>query len=513
MNWRLSHLSTRLALAFAVLIVTLSAVGLVVWRELESLSAEAADLSQRRVHQVVRLGAIRREVAVAQSQLRQLLLSRSEDQAQSAVAGSGKAVEAMSRELDAFEKDIFSQEARDHVSRLRQQIAAYSAARSEVISVFRSAGRDRAFDQVLNGTDPARKPLLATLTEALEWQQKVMQARVAQVAGETRSIQGLMLGALVLMAGMAVGSAVWLMRHLHRRTEEALQVARRIAANDLEARVEVTGADEFTPLLKEMGVMRDALHQLVAAARGASEQIQTASTEVAAANQDLSGRTEQTAGSLQETASSLDSLTATVQQTAKAAEQAHSLASAAAQAANQGGELVGQVVQTMGDISQSSQRIADIITVIDGIAFQTNILALNAAVEAARAGEQGRGFAVVAGEVRTLAQRSATAAREIKDLIGASVARVQSGDELVRRAGQSMEDIVTQVRRVNDIMADITCATGEQSAGLAQVNTAVGQLEQMTQQNAALVEQNAAAAESLQGQAERLTGVVSAFRV
>ncbi|NUP88094.1 MAG: chemotaxis protein, partial [Burkholderiaceae bacterium] len=247
--------------------------------------------------------------------------------------------------------------------------------------------------------------------------------------------------------------------------------------------------------------------------RQTADSIQVASTEVATGNQDLSQRTEQAASNLQQTASSMEQLTATVRQSADAAAQANQLAASAAEVAQRGGQVVQQVVTTMDAINASSKKIADIIGVIDGIAFQTNILALNAAVEAARAGEQGRGFAVVAGEVRSLAQRSAEAAREIKALIGNSVDKVETGSRLVTDAGSTMNEIVASVQRVTDIIGEITAASSEQSAGLGTINVSVVQLDQMTQQNAALVEESAAAAESLRDQASRLAGLVATFRL
>jgi len=259
--------------------------------------------------------------------------------------------------------------------------------------------------------------------------------------------------------------------------------------------------------------MQNALSKLVGDIRHASDSINTASVEIAAGNQDLSGRTEQTASALQQTASSMEQLNGTVHQTAESARTANALAGTATQAAQRGGEVVSQVVRNMEDITQSSKKIGEIIGVIDGIAFQTNILALNAAVEAARAGEQGRGFAVVASEVRSLAQRSANAAREIKTLIGASVEKVESGARLVQDAGATMQEIVTGVQRVSHIIGEITTAATGQSNELGQVNTAVTQLDQMTQQNAALVEQSAAAAESMRDQAHRLSQVVEVFHV
>jgi len=276
--------------------------------------------------------------------------------------------------------------------------------------------------------------------------------------------------------------------------------------------LDMSGLDVQASLARELKDVLGRTASAVQTVREAVQGIQTASSEIASGNQDLSQRTEQTASSLQQTASSMEELTATVRQSADAARQANQLASSAAQVAQKGGAVVHQVVSTMDDISDSSKKIADIIGVIDGIAFQTNILALNAAVEAARAGEQGRGFAVVAGEVRNLAQRSAQAAKEIKGLINTSVDKVQGGSELVRQAGATMEEIVQSVQRVSDIIGEISSASAEQSDGIAQVNIAVNQLDQMTQQNAALVEQSAAAATSMRDQANRMAEAVEVFR-
>ena len=292
----------------------------------------------------------------------------------------------------------------------------------------------------------------------------------------------------------------------------ATEVANRVAAGDLSESIDVADDDDAS-LMAAMARMQQHLSETIGQIREAAETIETASHEIASGNTDLSQRTEEQASSLEETASSMEELTSTVKQNAENARQANQLAISASSVAVKGGEVVGEVVGTMSSINESSRKIVDIIGVIDGIAFQTNILALNAAVEAARAGEQGRGFAVVATEVRNLAQRSAAAAKEIKSLIGDSVDKVEAGTKLVDAAGKTMEEIVTAVKRVTDIMAEITAASQEQSSGIEQVNRAINQMDEVTQQNAALVEQASAAAESLQEQAQSLAAAVAVFRM
>jgi methyl-accepting chemotaxis protein len=317
--------------------------------------------------------------------------------------------------------------------------------------------------------------------------------------------------------GVAAAIAMVLAVRLARRTVGELVTltkgASDLAGGNLGVPFEIRSKDEVGDMARALEGMREALTRMIVNIRGTSESIRSASSEVAQGNQDLSSRTEQQASNLQQTAASMEQMTSTVKHNADTASQASQLANAASEVAERGGVVVAQVVSRMGEISQSSRKIEEIIAVIDGIAFQTNILALNAAVEAARAGEQGRGFAVVAGEVRNLAQRSAQAAREIKSLIADSVAKVESGSSLVNEAGQTMGDIVAQVRRVTDLIGEITSATLEQSSGIGQVNQAVTQLDQMTQQNAALVEQSAAAAQSLKDQADRLAEAVAMFKV
>ena len=326
---------------------------------------------------------------------------------------------------------------------------------------------------------------------------------------------------ILMVFAVAVGVAVFIvvpttlanMSSITRPLEQAQGLAVAIARGDLTTRPDLSGKDELTELMRCLSDMQDSLSRTVGEVRQAAESIRLASSEIASGNQDLSNRTEQASGNLQQAAGSMDQITTTVQQSSEAARSAMSMAQNNAQAAQRGGQVVGQVVSTMDEINASSQKIHDIIGVIDGIAFQTNILALNAAVEAARAGEAGRGFAVVAGEVRSLAQRSAEAAREIKQLISASVTKVDAGTQLVHHAGKTIREIVDNAQKVSDFIAEITEATSNQASGLAAVNTTVAELDQMTQQNAALVEESAAAADSLRDQAQRLASLVAVFRL
>jgi methyl-accepting chemotaxis protein len=312
---------------------------------------------------------------------------------------------------------------------------------------------------------------------------------------------------------LSVILALWIARLISQPLRAAVSIAESAAGGDLTVSIEVNSDDEIGQLLRAMQTMNASLQKLVGQVRQGTDAITIASHEIATGNLDLSNRTEQQAASLEETASAMEQLTSTVKQNADNARQANSLAATATVVAGKGGEVVGEVIATMSAINDSSRKIVDIISVIDGIAFQTNILALNAAVEAARAGEQGRGFAVVASEVRNLAQRSAAAAKEIKELINDSVEKVGAGSKLVIQAGSTMEEVVDSVRKVNDIVNEISSATTEQSGGIEEVNTAIIKMDEVTQQNAALVEEAAAAAQSMQDQAVHLTNAVSVFRL
>ena len=334
-----------------------------------------------------------------------------------------------------------------------------------------------------------------------------------ELARRIESARSLMMGfgLAALLAG--VGGSIWLSRSIMQPLGEAIFIAETVASGDLSKEFETERGGDFGRLLRGMGEMEDTLTDVVTRIKASTDSIVVASGQITAGNHDLSSRTEQQASSLEETAASMEELTSTVKQNADNARQANQLALSASEVAVKGGSVVGQVVDTMASINASSKKIVDIIGVIDGIAFQTNILALNAAVEAARAGEQGRGFAVVASEVRSLAQRSAAAAKEIKGLIDDSVGKVDVGSALVSEAGKTMEEIVSGVKRVTDIIGEITAASHEQAQGIEQVNQAIAQMDQVTQQNAALVEEAAAAAQSLQEQAGSLSQVVATFKL
>jgi methyl-accepting chemotaxis protein len=335
-------------------------------------------------------------------------------------------------------------------------------------------------------------------------------AAAARTYHETRLLMfGLGAAALALAAAVAYLITV----SITRPVAQALHVADTVASGDLTSRIEVTRRDEMGQLLGALKKMNESLVRTVGSVRSGTESIASASAQVAEGSRDLSARTEQQAGALEETASSMEELTSTVKQNADNARQANVLAEAASNVAARGGRVISQVVGTMDEIHGSSSKIADIIGVIDGIAFQTNILALNAAVEAARAGEQGRGFAVVASEVRNLAQRSAAAAKEIKQLIGESTEKVEAGSKLVSDAGTTMQEIVESVRRVTDIMSEISAASLEQTAGIEQINSSIAQMDEVTQQNAALVEETSAASEAMQDQAATLAQAVAVFRL
>ncbi|MBO9512644.1 MAG: HAMP domain-containing protein [Variovorax sp.] len=415
----------------------------------------------------------------------------------------------VSRAAGALQSALPPGESRALLDRFAAAHAAMGQGYRRGLEAFKAHGFDAAAgDAAVAGADrePAR-----LLDEVAGRIQAEAAAVAAQAAADARHATWLSLSLMLGVCAVGVVAGVLFSRTITRPIHEAVQVATVVAGGDLTSRIEVRSGDEIGQLMQALRTMNESLSHVVGDVRRGTDMIASASAQVAAGSQDLSSRTEVQASSLEQTAASMEELTSTVRQNADNALQANQLAVQASAVALRGGDVVGQVVRTMDSISAASRRIVDIIGVIDGIAFQTNILALNAAVEAARAGEQGRGFSVVASEVRGLAQRSATAAREIKGLIEDSVARIDSGSTLVGEAGRTMAEIVDSVRRVTDIMGEISAATQEQTAGIDQINQAVTQMDEVTQQNAALVEEASAAAQSLQAQARHLVGAVSLF--
>ncbi|CAN5899970.1 methyl-accepting chemotaxis protein [soil metagenome] len=507
------RIGVRLGGGFGVILALLAlmmAIG--IWR-LSALSNATRDMmatplaKERLVDEWFRNVAVgvRRTTAIAKSSDASLETLFAPDAKQATARGN-----EISTALDSFPRTAAEASVMASVNDARK---VYLVARDSITKAKRE-GRSEDANRIFDADFiPASKTYVERMQALLDLQRSTIDASAAAIEAEaSQALMGIaIVGCVALLFGAI--AAAFLTRSITRPVARATLLADAVAQGDLGYQVTSEGRDEIAGLMTSLGKMTASLRQMVSSVRASTDSIGTASAEIATGNQDLSARTEQTASNLQQTASSMEQLTGTVKQSADAARQANQLAVTAAEVAARGGVVVSQVVSTMEDINQSSKKIADIIGVIDGIAFQTNILALNAAVEAARAGEQGRGFAVVATEVRSLAQRSAAAAKEIKGLIGSSVEKVEGGTRLVADAGDTMREIVGSVQRVSHMIAEITAAASEQSDGIGQVNTAVTQLDQMTQQNAALVEESAAAAESLKEQATKLSGVVAVFKL
>ena len=512
-------ISSRLGLGFGCLLVLLVAVAAVgqlsvgkvhdQLQQITSIGANKTKLVNGMLESVSAIGIQSRSAA--------MLNDIDPKQAREQVTAVGNTLKEYTRQEAALAELLTPANATPAEVQLLGEVQALGRkARPELDTAIKSADDGDTVSATLalmTRVAPAETAWRAKLRELIELQ-NTLNAEATASAESTQTRARTVGGLLVLLAiGLGALIAWRITASITAPIGRAVVVAERIARGDLTSQVEVRIHDETGRLLEAIAAMQERLRTLVGEIGQTADSILVASSEVASGNLDLSQRTEQTSHNLQTAASALVELTGTVAQSADSARQANQLASTASDAATRGGEVVGQVVQTMDTISASSRKIADIISVIDGIAFQTNILALNAAVEAARAGEQGRGFAVVAGEVRNLAGRSANAAREIKALISTSVDQVQEGATLVNHAGKTIEELVLSVRRVSDIMGEITAATQEQSHRIGHVNQSVGELEEMTQQNAALVEEGAAAADSLKDQAGRLTQMVGTFRL
>ncbi|MES2901768.1 MAG: methyl-accepting chemotaxis protein [Pseudomonadota bacterium] len=513
MNSRELKIGTRLSLGFgAILLILVVMVGLASFLNAGNKSALMQGLdatSAKNLHAVAMKSAmletgiamrnigLQPDVSLMQKEQDKVgLQSRRYAQARTGLEAAN---------LNAAEKQVLA----DIGALDRELEVAFREATAQVLA-FNSEGAAKI---IAGRIDPLNQQSLAHLNKLVEMQQAAAKAFMDSSVKDDERLMLLLLGcgALALLAGVAL--AIWIARSIVVPLHGAVFIAKKVAAGELSSHVEVEGRDETSELLQALKGMNESLARTVGEVRSGTETITLASQEIAAGNAHLSARTEAQASSLEQTASSMEELTSTVKQNADNARQANQLAVSASSVAVKGGSVVAQVVDTMGSIKDSSRKIVDIIGVIDGIAFQTNILALNAAVEAARAGEQGRGFAVVAAEVRSLAQRSAGAAKEIKALIGDSVDKVDNGSKLVDEAGHTMQLIVTSIKQVADIMGEITAATQEQSLGIEEVNQAITDMDEMTQQNAALVEQAAAAAASMQDQAQKLADAVSIFKL
>ncbi|WP_044529366.1 methyl-accepting chemotaxis protein [Herbaspirillum sp. B65] len=506
----------RLALGFAVILAAASVVvALSIWR-LQGI-AQATDemmheplTKERLVSDWYRTihTSVRRTTAIAKSADPSLAAYFAED-----AAAASRMSTAQQKAIEALIESDEEKAAFTKLSQVRKDYIKYR----DAISKAKADGQPEEAARILAGPfDVAAKGYLDLLQQLLNLQRANIDRVAAHIQQVYQESRNLMLALAVLQVVLGWLFARSLALGITRPLEQAVDVAQAVAAGDLTTRIDdklAARSDETGKLMHALHTMTGNLARIVGQVRSGTDAITTASSEIATGNLDLSARTERQAGALEETASAMEELTSTVSQNASNARQANQLAASASSVAQQGGDVVSQVISTMGSINESSRKIVDIISVIDGIAFQTNILALNAAVEAARAGEQGRGFAVVASEVRSLAQRSASAAKEIKILIDDSVSKVGTGSELVTRAGSTMDEVVASVRQVAQIVAEISAASSEQSDGISQVNLAINDMDQTTQQNAALVEQAAAAAESMQQQATRLSEVVSQFKL
>ncbi|ART51143.1 methyl-accepting chemotaxis protein [Acidovorax carolinensis] len=505
-------LSLKLPLAFTVSLLLLFAAALFgISRLNQALQTYETTVAQSFEHERL-ASSVLNEFKVQVQEWKNVLL-RGKDPAQLTRywAAFEKREKSVNEQAQKLLGAMPSGDGRERVSQFVQAHERMGAAYRKGLEAFTAADHDpQAGDKAVAGMDREPAQLLDQAGELIAKASSEVAARAADTAQRATTIS---LVVMLVVCALGIGGAVAFSRTVVNPLDNAVRVSQAVASGDLTVATEVRGKDEIALLLNALYAMQMSLSRVVSNVRSNANSVAAASSEIAHGNNDLSARTEQQASALEETSASMEELNSTVQANADNARQANQLAVNASTVAVQGGDVVAEVVETMKGINDSSKKIADIIGVIDSIAFQTNILALNAAVEAARAGEQGRGFAVVASEVRSLAQRSAEAAKEIKTLIHASVERVEQGTTLVDKAGATMTEVVSAIRRVTDIVGEISAASSEQSAGVAQVGEAVTQMDQATQQNAALVEQSAAAADSLKTQAQQLVDAVAVFRL
>ena len=516
MNFSKLTVSARLAIGFgSILVMLLMMIG-VVYYEFSGISKISERIVQKDFAKVIAASKINELSRSNARYTLELFVVQDKAENKKIFDAIDNNVKVLDEQFAILDKLVYTDKGKADLVEMKDKRAKYSKSYHEAIDLLFQDKRDEATKLLQSDSLPKLNELLAINDDFLNSQKDIFKVSGEEIAKDISSGTMIMmvLGFVALLCGIVGATIITrsLLKQLGGEPNYAAEVAGRIATGDLTVTIHTHEHDQ-TSMLVAMKVMRDSIPDIVRQVRVATDTISTSSAEIASGNLELSSRTEEQASSLEETAASMEQLTSTVKQNAENSRQANQLSQKASEVAVKGGAVVAQVVDTMGSINESSRKIVDIISVIDGIAFQTNILALNAAVEAARAGEQGRGFAVVASEVRNLAQRSASAAKEIKDLISKSVENVEIGTKLVDGAGVTMKEVVDSISRVTDIVAEITHASQEQSQGISQVNEAVIQMDNVTQQNAALVEEASAAASSMESQAFNLTKLVSIFKL